>query len=200
MQNSFQLVTYVSQSSLSKTCCAADDDDMREKQESLQSFPTTNSDLIDWRINGISPSYNFCCGFCGFGLRYDSVGFCQELQPWLMTTSFAQLKDKEEKRCFFQKMPCFLGFARHLGLWPQGCKGLFPLHFLRNREGKLARGGRESISAYSSTNSILLTFISGACCLIRKRAFDPRSLAKKAERWRLPRLSNMTPFPLVVLT
>ena len=45
----------------------------------------------------------------------------------------------------------------------------------------------ESISAYSSTNSILLTFISGACCLIRKRAFDPRSLAKKAERWRLPR-------------
>ena len=118
MQNSFQLVTYVSQSSLSKTCCAADDDDMREKQESLQSFPTTNSDLIDWRINGISPSYNFCCGFCGFGLRYDSVGFCQELQPWLMTTSFAQLKDKEKmllakkiQQFSLQKMPCFLGFV-----------------------------------------------------------------------------------------
>ena len=118
MQNSFQLVTYVSQSSLSKTCCAADDDDMREKQESLQSFPTTNSDLIDWRINGISPSYNFCCGFCGFGLRYDSVGFCQELQPWLMTTSFAQLKDKEKmllakkiQQFSLQKMPRFLGFV-----------------------------------------------------------------------------------------
>ena len=110
-----------------------------------------------------------------------------------MTTSFAQLKDKEKmllakknSNNLSSKNASF-SWLRHLGLWPQGCKGLFPLHFLRNREGKLARGGRESISAYSSTNSILLTFISGACCLIRKRAFDPRSLAKKAERWRLPR-------------
>ena len=65
----------------------------------------------------------------------------------------------------------------HLGLWPEGYKGLFPLHFLRNREE-----GANWLERSISTNSILLTFISSACCLIRKRAFDPRSLAKKAER------------------
>ena len=52
---------------------------------------------LDWLTNQWNQSkLQFFLRFCGFGLRYDFVGFCQELQPWLMTSYFAEFKDKEK--------------------------------------------------------------------------------------------------------
>ena len=76
----------------SKSCCV--DDDMRVKNKShLTNF--SHADLIDWRINGISPSYNFSCGSVVLASGMTLLVFAKEFQPWLMTDFCSNSKTKK---------------------------------------------------------------------------------------------------------